>query len=88
MSAQAALVHDSGCGVPLQRKFLRMAVAWQHPTSRGVYPVGLLEYDGYLHRFRYLRTASNVPDFRPFVGFPELAKCYQSQELFPSSLRG
>jgi hypothetical protein len=60
-----------------------MAVAWQHPTNRGVHPVGLLEYDGSLHRFRYLKAASKLTDFRPFIGFPQLKACYESRELFP-----
>src|SRR5882724_3209372 len=83
MCAQTALVHESGCEVPSRRRSLRMAVAWQHPTNRGVHPVGLLEYDGDVHRFRYLTAASILRDFRPFVGFPHLAECYESRELFP-----
>jgi len=83
MCAQTALVHESGCQLPPQRRSLRMAVAWQHPTDRGVHPVGLLEYEGHVHRFRYLKAASILPDFRPFVGFPHLTECYESRELFP-----
>lgn len=61
-----------------------LIVAWQHPTSRLIEPVGLLEHGlavGY--RFRYLRRASEVPSFQPFLGFPNLAETYTSARLFP-----
>ncbi len=61
----------------------RMAVGWQNPATRAVSAVGLLEYDGVVHRFRYLRDISDVTGFRPFIGFPELNVKYESEELFP-----
>lgn len=63
--------------------FRRMAVAWQHPTSRGMEPVGLLEYDGRRYRFRYLERALSIIGFRPFLGFPTFARDYTSDYLFP-----
>jgi hypothetical protein len=60
----------------------RLVVAWQNPGSRLISPVGLLEHEpGY--RFRYLRRAEAVPDFRPFVGFPAFDRTYRSTALFP-----
>jgi hypothetical protein len=65
----------------------RLYVAWQDPTSRAMVPVGRLDRlvtdgnDG--HEFRYLRSTANMERFRPFVAFPELARTYRSDELFP-----
>jgi len=61
----------------------RLLVAWQHPQSRIIAPVGRLEQQGDRYTFRYLRRASEVEDFRPFIGFPELARSYVSSQLFP-----
>ncbi|MEV8606878.1 HIRAN domain-containing protein [Amycolatopsis sp. NPDC051373] len=61
----------------------RMAVGWQHPVTRAVDAVGLLEFDGTQHRFRYLRRASRVSGFRPFIGFARLDGVYESEALFP-----
>jgi len=33
--------------------------------------------------FRYLRGAETDPDFRPFIGFPDLHRLYRSTEQFP-----
>lgn len=61
----------------------RLVVTWQHPHSRSILPVGLLkkEWDGY--SFVYLRAASEIEGFRPFIGFADLTKRYSSPELFP-----
>jgi len=61
-----------------------LVVAWQHPTTRLIAPVGLLEHDdlrGY--RFRYLRRAAEVGGFQPFLGLPDLERTYLSSRLFP-----
>lgn len=61
-----------------------LIVAWQHPTSRRISPVGLLEHGlapGY--RFRYLRQAPAVEDFAPFIGFPAWERTYTAERLFP-----
>lgn len=62
----------------------RLIVAWQHPDSRLIAPVGLLEHrsDGEC-RFRYLRRATRVPDYRPFLSFPDWDRTYVSSSLFP-----
>jgi hypothetical protein len=83
MSAEATLAGEHNQKSPSDQHVLRMAVAWQHPEERGVSPVGLLEYDGTVHRFRYLRVAADLQGFRPFIGFPDLSKCYRSRDLFP-----
>lgn len=62
----------------------RLAVAWQHPRSRKISPVGLLELDGTSdYTFRYVQNALDVPGFRPLVGFPSLTQAYRSSVLFP-----
>lgn len=61
----------------------RLAVAWQHPVSRSIQPVGLLTCDTEGFRFDYLRSAAHVEGFQPFLGFPQVDRQYQSAELFP-----
>lgn len=59
-------------------------MAWQHPHSRKIHPVGVLEqaFDG-SYAFAYLRRARDVEGFRPFLGFPDLTRRYESSALFP-----
>lgn len=62
----------------------RLIVAWQHPDTRLIAAVGVLEAgldQGY--RFRYLRRAAEVPGFQPFLGFADLRVVYESPHLFP-----
>jgi hypothetical protein len=61
----------------------RLVVAWQHPTSRLIAPVGLLEHGADVYRFRYLRRAAELPDFQPFLSFPLWDHTYTSRWLFP-----
>jgi hypothetical protein len=61
----------------------RLVVAWQHPGTRAISPVGFLSYDGDAYRFAYIRSAARVEDFRPLLGFPELGSGYRSADLFP-----
>lgn len=61
----------------------RLVVAWQHPVSRLIAPVGLLEHGADVYRFRYLRRAAELPDFQPFLSFPVWDRTYTSPWLFP-----
>lgn len=61
----------------------RLAVAWQHPELRSIQPVGLLSFDGEHYEFHYIDNARRVPDFSPFVSFPDLDRSYGSTRLFP-----
>jgi hypothetical protein len=61
----------------------RLVVAWQHPEDRKISPIGFLTYNGSIYRFAYIRNALHVKDFRPLLGFPELERGYESEELFP-----
>ena len=60
----------------------RFAVAWQHPVSRRIAAVGFLTRGPGGYAFAYLRRATEVVDFQPFLGFPELGRCYESETLF------
>jgi len=61
----------------------RLVVAWQHPESRLISPIGFLTYDGNSYRFDYIRHALDVVDFQPLLGFPDLRRSYNSEDLFP-----
>ncbi|MCM3924158.1 hypothetical protein ND748_21125 [Frankia sp. AiPs1] len=61
----------------------RLAVTWQHPVGRAIQPVAFLTFDGTRYRFQYIRNAESVADFRPLLGFPDLAASYESRTLFP-----
>ena len=61
----------------------RLVVTWQHPGSRSIQPVGVLTCTGDGFAFSYLEAAREVPDFRPFLGFSDLGRRYESATLFP-----
>jgi hypothetical protein len=61
----------------------RLVVTWQHPDKRLIEPIGVLDYDGHLYRFGYIRHALSVRDFRPLLGFTDLYREYASDKLFP-----
>lgn len=61
----------------------RFAVTWQHPQTRLHRPVGLLSCEDAGYTFRYLRNAGEVEGFRPFIGFDDLERTYESERLFP-----
>ena len=61
----------------------RLAVAWQHPGTRRITAVGLLTCGESSYSFSYLRSAADVEAFQPFLGFPDLARRYEANALFP-----
>lgn len=61
----------------------RLAVAWQHPGTRRITPVGLLTCSESSYIFTYLRSAAAVEGFQPFLGFPDLDRMYETTTLFP-----
>jgi hypothetical protein len=61
----------------------RLVVTWQHPESRSIQPVGVLTCSTEGFAFSYLDAARRVPDFRPFLGFAEMDRRYESATLFP-----
>lgn len=61
-----------------------LVVAWQNPASRLIAPVGLLQQPSEeTYRFRYLRRALATDGFTPFLSFPDWARDYRSDRLFP-----
>jgi len=66
------------------RRERRFAVAWRNRARHFAAPVAVLDHgqDGY--HFRYLhRIADSVDQFRPFIGFPDLHRAYESPRLWP-----
>jgi hypothetical protein len=61
----------------------RFAIAWRNTERRRISPVAVLDFDGHKFRFEYLPTVSSVEDFRPFIGFPDLDRTYESERLWP-----
>jgi len=61
----------------------RFAVAWRNTARARISPVAVLDYDGERYRFIYLSAVSDVPDFRPFIGFPEFDRIYEAERLWP-----
>jgi hypothetical protein len=43
----------------------------------------MLNFDGEKYSFYYIQNALKVPDFRPFLGFPDMWARYESDNLFP-----
>ncbi len=65
----------------------RLYVAWQDEASRLIHQVAVLvernEEEGRAYLFAYLKTATQLASFRPFVAFPDLYRIYRSSALFP-----
>jgi hypothetical protein len=61
----------------------RLAVAWQHPVTRAMTPVGMLTAVDGRFTFAYLRRACDVDGFQPFLGFSDWDGHYESERLFP-----
>src|SRR5271155_2213196 len=61
----------------------RFAVVWRNTAQGRIWPVAVLDYDDQKYRFQYLPTVSDIEDFRPFIGFPELSRIYETARLWP-----
>lgn len=62
-------------------------LAWQDQVrTRAWFPVGRLDFDGEVHRFRYIRAAECAKEhgFAPLLSFPDLYRRYESDRLFPT----
>lgn len=60
-----------------------LLVVWQQPSTRAMIPVGILTFDGGTYAFEYLPNVAQIAEFRPLLGFRDLTKRYESDELFP-----
>ena len=58
-------------------------VFWQHPVSRGWFPVGILQRISGGFEFVYTKGAEKADGFVPFGRMTDLYKRYQSSDLFP-----
>jgi hypothetical protein len=61
----------------------RFAVAWRNTSRERIAPVGVLDHDRVGYRFEYLHDVDQIPDFRPFLGFPDFQRVYEAQRLWP-----
>jgi len=77
----SAELAQSEIGAPARSR--RFAVAWRNTSRDLIAPVGVLDQDRLGYRFQYLRNVDQVPDFRPFLGFPDFDRAYESQRLWP-----
>lgn len=68
-----------------RRSVRRFAVAWRNRVQRTIHDVAVLdvEADNSAFRFQYLDSAESIVDFRPFIGFPDLRRVYESPRLWP-----
>lgn len=80
-------VAQGGRGASVASSTVRLAVAWQHPETRAISPIGILEFDAVRQRycFYYVRNALSVDGFRPLLGFPRLMERYEADapKMFP-----
>jgi hypothetical protein len=62
-------------------------LAWQAPAERAWFPVGRLDADTALSRYRFSYTrgalAAKREGFHPVVSFPSFEESYESSKLFP-----
>ncbi len=69
---------------PTSRAVRRFAVAWRNRQLRVITPVGVLDYRAAGYRFQYLEgVGESVEGFRPFIGFPDLNRVYESARMWP-----
>ncbi|CAN5498392.1 hypothetical protein BH09ACT8_BH09ACT8_65250 [soil metagenome] len=69
---------------PTSRAVRRFAVAWRNRQRRVIMPVGVLDHRAGRFRFQYLDgIGHSIEGFRPFVGFPDLNRVYESERLWP-----
>ena len=63
----------------------RFAVAWRNRVERTIHEVAVLDVDQDISsfRFQYLESIESVSGFRPFIGFPDLGRVYESRRLWP-----
>jgi hypothetical protein len=66
------------------RAVRRFAVAWRNRPLRLIAPVAVLDHTAASYRFQYLEGVHrDVEGFRPFIGFPDLERVYESSRLWP-----
>lgn len=83
MSVSGVLASDARFESRAATAPTRLLVTWRNPVSRTYHAVGFLGHsaDGFV--FTYLERAASLDGFRPFLGFSNLYRRYESQHLFP-----
>jgi transcriptional regulator with XRE-family HTH domain len=76
-------VHATDPSTGLEEARREFRVVWQDNETRGLVPVGLLEYTGDEFVFGYNDDAKRNERFTPFPSLPDLGKVYRSPDLFP-----
>lgn len=66
---------------PSRRVVADLLVLWQHPDSREIIPIGRFARSDSGYQFRYTNAVTEIADFRPLPGFPELHRAYVSERL-------
>jgi hypothetical protein len=61
----------------------KLYLAWQDPSRRTWYPVGVLTLEGDSYHFKYTKGAKAASGFVPFPRMENLEAVYESKELFP-----
>lgn len=67
----------------IDRTTRRFAIAWRNRVRRSIHDVAVLDVDGDTFRFQYVDSVESVEGFRPFIGFPDLDRVYESTRLWP-----
>ena len=66
------------------RAVRRFAIAWRNRKRRLITPVAVLDHRATGYRFQYLEGVGEcVKGFRPFIGFPDIKRVYESARLWP-----
>ena len=60
-----------------------LLVTWKNPATGRYYLMGTLRLTHKAYSFRYFRRVKQDQNFRPIIGFSDLAKHYESSVLFP-----
>jgi hypothetical protein len=69
---------------PTSRAVRRFAIAWRNRQRRVITSVGVLDRRAGGYRFQYLEgVGDSVEGFRPFIGFPDFNRMYESTRLWP-----
>lgn len=83
MPANAALETAPASPSELDAGPRRLVVTWQDPRTRAFHVVGALECRGRGYAFRYAPRVDQLERFRPFLGFSDVGRRYESAHLFP-----
>ena len=68
----------------VDRSVRRFGVAWRNRVQRANHDVAVLDFRSGTYRFQYLSgVGESIEGFRPFIGFSNLDRVYESSRLWP-----